>query len=296
MSEAIGAGIDWGSSNLRAWVFDARGNVLRESKRSISLKEARAQGFATVFSDLKAQLGLSEGLPVVACGMIGAKDGWLEAPYVPCLATPKTIQNNSLEMRENNLWILPGLSNATPVSDVMRGEETQICGAIAKNHSGLFCLPGTHSKWAEVEAGQITSFRTFVTGELFALSQAHAVWGQFAKKDTFDMEAFRLGLLATEDSPLLNTLFQTRSRVLSGELSGAQSTWFLSGRLIGTEVKTANPDKHPVTLLADHQLAELYTLVFTDLGIPFNTISAEACTTSALFRALRQITRDPHDQ
>ncbi|MDA7963622.1 2-dehydro-3-deoxygalactonokinase [Ruegeria sp.] len=289
MSNTIGAGIDWGSSNARAWSFDDTGTILNSSRLDIGLKAAQAQGFAESVDRLIDPLGLPQDAAILACGMIGAKGGLFEAPYADCPVNTDHLLSRPVATGVRRLFILPGASLKSPMPDVMRGEETQICGAVALGHDGLFCMPGTHSKWARIDHGTLMGFHTYVTGELFAITREHAIFGQLTEDSDLNLSAFVSGVHAVEDVPLLNGLFQTRSRVLTDMITPSESTWFLSGYLIGQEILAANPDRLPVTLIADGQLAQLYETALQLVGCPANTVSAETCTTTALFRGLQHL-------
>ncbi|MFS4582793.1 2-dehydro-3-deoxygalactonokinase [Phaeobacter sp. C3_T13_0] len=282
-----GIGVDWGSSNARAWVFGDGGEILAESTAQIDFSEAKQKGFERCFEELVRPLAAFQYLPVVACGMVGARGGWQEVPYV---RTPRALNDvvaQPFSGPNQEMYILPGVSTSSPAPDVMRGEETQICGAALLGHSGWFCLPGTHSKWANVEDQKITEFKTFVTGELFSLSQQHAIYGALSEDGVPDWDSFKIGVQTAIDTPLLSALFQTRSRVLCEDLTPQQSTWFMSGCLIGSEVFAAKPAGGSVTLIADGRLRELYATALTSLKCEFTLVSAERCTTHALFFALK---------
>ncbi len=140
----MGVGVDWGSSNIRAWAFKPNGEIAAKSHLELGLADARSQGFDGVFEQLKSQMQLPPQTMFVACGMNGAIYGWVHLPYITCPAAAPVVQASAIDAKKNDLWVLPGLSTSDGVPDVMRGEETQICGAIALGHSGLMCLPGTH--------------------------------------------------------------------------------------------------------------------------------------------------------
>lgn len=198
---------------------------------------------------------------------------------------------------EPHLFILPGGSTSADNPDVMRGEETQIFGAASKGNQGLFCLPGTHSIWATFEKATFRSFKTYVTEELYTLARQYSLFGQLTEDSEPDLAAFSSGVIAAKSMlPLLNLMFHARSRVLVGTLSEAQSTWFLSGALIGHEVLSANPEHLSVTLIADGLLLSLYAAELGALDYRFSSASAEDCTTSALFRAIQSQIEENDDE
>lgn len=295
MTECIGIGIDWGSSNARAWAFSATGEVLNKNSIEIGLANAREQGFETWYERLLRPLKSPNHIPKIACGMIGARNGWFEAPYVECPRDTQEWLTKPNSTPVPDFFILPGASTSHDSPDVMRGEETQIFGAVSKGRQGLFCLPGTHSKWATVESGKFQSFKTYVTGELYSLARKHSIFGQLTKDSDPDLDAFTEGVHAAKSEPLLNLMFHARSRVLVNALSETQSTWFLSGALIGHEVLSANPERSEVTLIADGLLLSLYSTALREFGCDYSSASAEDCTTSALFQAIQSQVEKEND-
>ena len=166
--------VDWGTSNLRAWAMGADGAPMAEASSGAGMNTLARDGFEPALLDLVGPwLALDGPTTIVACGMVGARQGWIEAPYVatPCapLHAEAMVRAPAADPRLS-VHIIPGVSQASP-PDVMRGEETQIAGFIAARprFDGVLCLPGTHTKWVHVSAGEIVSFATFMTGEVFGL-------------------------------------------------------------------------------------------------------------------------------
>jgi len=164
--------VDWGTSNLRVWAMGSDGRVLAEASSDDGMGKLAQDGFEPALLQL-VEPWLAKRPPILACGMVGSRQGWCEAPYraVPCTPVDKSglITAPTTDPRLS-VRIAPGLKQASP-ADVMRGEETQIAGALhlMPGYDGVFCLPGTHSKWVHVSAGEVVSFQTFMTGEMFAL-------------------------------------------------------------------------------------------------------------------------------
>lgn len=243
--KAAWVGVDWGTSNLRAWVMGTDGAVLDTLTSTDGMNSLEPGGFEpALLALLDPWLG-QEPLPVIACGMVGAKQGWAKAPYVtvPC-APPRMgealrppVRGSRLDVR-----IIPGVKQTTP-PDVMRGEETQIAGYLRLDpeFDGVICLPGTHSKWVHVSAGEIVSFRTFMTGELFALLSERSVLRHSVGGDGWGEAAF---LAAVEDmmsSPhrFASRLFGLRAASLLEGTSDATTRAQLSGLLLGMEIAGA---------------------------------------------------------
>jgi 2-dehydro-3-deoxygalactonokinase len=242
--------LDWGSTSLRAYVLDEAGATLAERSSPHGVFRLPAGGFAAAFDDLlSAWQPLPGGLPILACGMVGSAQGWAQAPYVDCPATAADVSRAIVKVGASagrTLHIVPGVAQRIGTPDVMRGEETQVIGAIADAPAGeaLVTLPGTHSKWVTVEGGRIVAFDTWMTGELFDLLGRHSSIGKVGAGDASTMEvrelAFDRGVCdALAGAPVARLLFTARSRVLLGDLAAGQALDYLSGLLIGDELRAA---------------------------------------------------------
>jgi 2-dehydro-3-deoxygalactonokinase len=194
---------------------------------------------------LRALIGetLGEDVPMLACGMIGSRQGWVEAPYRECPADVATIASATTPVPGVRLSIVPGLvcRDASGVPDVMRGEETQVFGvlesAAAHGTRRLVVLPGTHSKWALVGDAGIEAFATFLTGELYAVLREHSILGRLAASGD-DVAALERGVRRSlgDDASLAHDLFSTRTLALTGELAPQAVGDYLSGLLLGAEL------------------------------------------------------------
>lgn len=260
--------LDWGTSHLRAWAMS--GAEIRASAQSDDgMGRLDRDGFEPALLRLVGDWldgAAGDGpMPVVACGMVGAKQGWVEAPYRPVPCTPAggapiraLVRDPRLDVR-----ILPGLSQASP-ADVMRGEETQIAGFLAANpgFDGILCLPGTHTKWAHVSAGEVVSFRTFMTGELFALLTAQSVLRHSTGGEAMDQDAFSEAVDESLSRPesLAARAFSLRAEGLLHGLAPEIARARLSGWLIGMELAAARPYwlGQPVALIGAKALCGLY--------------------------------------
>lgn len=286
---------DWGTSNLRVWAMAADGSVLDSRGSDQGMGRLSPDGFEPALLALISDwLDGTRVMPVIACGMVGARQGWTEAAYrpVPCPPvglpmTPATVSAPGLRVS-----ILPGLSQTRPTADVMRGEETQIAGvlAAAPGWDGVVCLPGTHSKWAEVSAGEVVSFRSFMTGEMFELLSSHSVLRHGMAKG-FDDAAFDAGVADGIARPetLTARLFTLRAEGLLAGLPPAAARARLSGLLIGTELAAAKPWwlGRDVVIVGDGALAALYTRALAAQGVTARPVPAEAATLAGLKSARR---------
>ena len=282
-------GLDWGTSSLRAYLYDADGNVVASRQQPWGIRQLPEGGFIGALQAITAEWPACR---IVAAGMIGSRQGWLEVPYVEVPADAASIAHGMLRVdacSSHELWIAPGLRRSKP-ADVMRGEETQIIGALALQPlyqaSARFVLPGTHSKWATVVHGCITAFDTVMTGEMYALLIKHSILGAGLPAETahaFDEDAFARGVRTAKDSGaegMFSRLFSTRALVLAGELAAAAVPDFLSGLLIGEEFRIAGLREHgavaPLCLIGDPSLCNRYTLAAQQFGYAAPSIIADA--------------------
>ena len=248
--------VDWGTSNLRVWAMGAQGIIAAASSDDGMGKLARDQFEAALLRLVGPWLSATRVIPALACGMVGARQGWQEAAYraVPCppLDAFGMTRVATADPRLT-VHILPGLSQACP-ADVMRGEEVQIAGALALGAGdGVICLPGTHSKWAQISAGEVVSFQTCMTGELFALLSEHSVLRHGMQGDGQDPAAFDAALSDSLSRPerLATRLFSLRAEGLLHALPAAAARSRLSGLLIGAELAATKAYwlGQPVTLV-----------------------------------------------
>jgi 2-dehydro-3-deoxygalactonokinase len=285
--------LDWGTSSLRAWLLGSGGERIAERSAPLGILNIPDGDFAHVFRDACGDW-LREPLPAIACGMIGSRQGWVEAPYAPCPTGFDDLTRGFAWADAGHgvrLAIVPGVRcvDAMGLPDVMRGEETQVFGALIDAAAdGVLVLPGTHSKWVDVAAGRIERFATHMTGEVFAVLRAHSILGRLMSADApHAPEAFRRGWesgLATEGG-LLHRLFGTRTLGLFERLTPDGAASYLSGLLIGDEVRSAVAARRPpaVTLIGEPGLCGLYREVLAACGVETRIASPEV-TSRGLWR------------
>ena len=271
-------GIDWGTTSLRAYRLDESGAVLEQRESAQGILSVPEGGFPAVLdAEIRPWLDAGEEL-VLLCGMVGSRQGWKEAPYLTCPAGPAEIAAAMVPLPlpgAARCLLVPGLLTRGPegVPDVMRGEETKLIGLLAELGDGAatLCLPGTHSKWARLEGGRIAGFATRMTGETRAVLLGHSILGRLsAPAHEASDEAFRRGLRRSRDrGGLLHHLFGTRALGLMGELAPEETDDYLSGLLIGHEVRAAVEDgaAGTVHLAGSATLCRLYALAFAEYGI-----------------------------
>ncbi len=243
---------------------------------------------------LRALVGDVLPAPVLACGMVGSRQGWAEAPYaaVPC-APPSATEAVQVAGTDLDVRILPGVKQGRP-ADVMRGEETQISGYLATSpgFDGVICLPGTHTKWAHVSAGEIVSFRTAMTGEMFALLSERSVL-RHSMGEGWDAEAFAAGVDQSLSRPegLAAALFSLRAEGLLDGLDGDIARARLSGLLVGAELAAMRPYwlGQQVALIGAERLSAAYADALQTQGVPTQIAGAEEMTLAGLTAAYTQI-------
>lgn len=287
---------DWGTSACRLYLCRWQENTLTVEDRT------RGRGIKNNLDPEACFFELCQGwfdqfgnLPVFLIGTVGADIGWRLAPYVTCPTDQHGLLSEAVifKARDIEFTIFPGLSceNRHGLPDIMRGEETQIFGYLSQQQSSggeqLVCLPGTHTKWALIDDAQISSFVTSPVGELFEVLSKHTVLLNPLEKDLWCEESFSRGVEVglNKSSNLLHTLFASRAlQVLDGQ-SNTQAGSYLSGLLVGADVKAAMQDFHlfsHVTLIGSEKVSGLYSSALTKLNISSTLYSSEWSTINGL--------------
>ena len=294
-------GLDWGTTSLRAYLFDSDGAIAALRQLPAGIQRIAIDGDPTAAFERALDDACGDwraawpGSGLIACGMIGSAQGWREAAY---LEIPTTLDELGHALTEvaipsgGVLRIIPGLIQRGPLPELMRGEETQIAGVLASDASPvtrrgtdmLIGLPGSHAKWARVRDRSIVQFRTFMTGEVFAALCAHTLLGRTMRPAvTPDLEAFDRGV-AVARSPhgragVLSTMFSTRSLGLVGGLAPTSQADYLSGLLIGSELaalEQVGERLDAVVLVGSDKLCQRYARALTSVGHPPAAIAANA--------------------
>ncbi len=281
---------DWGGSRLRAFLQVDREIVAR--REGLGIGALRGPAIAALRDALQpwSDTGFDR---IVICGMGGSRNGIVEAPYVPMPAGLPEWVSHALEHQAGDLAILiaAGIcgANAAGAPDVMRGEETQIFGAIECNAAlahgrHTLLLPGTHSKWVQITEGQITAVQTYITGELFAVLRDHSSLLRAGDSRDAADAGFAAGLARVRESGLSNSLFETRAAQLTLGRPQAWGREFLSGLLIGDEVAAALRAGAftSVVLIGDGALAALYGEALGAQGVTFECLDADRCVVAGL--------------
>ena len=274
--------------------MDAHGGVAAERSSPLGITRVEGGRYADALRSLLGDWH-TDPAPRVACGMIGSRQGWREAPYVACPASLDTLAAGLARVDAGALAIVPGLvtRDSRGLPDVMRGEETQLLGAVGADEAVLAVLPGTHSKWAHVAGGTVVDFATWMTGELYAVLLDHSILGRMAEQGTAPAaDAFARGVArGLEDGSLAHDVFAARTLPLSGELAGADVADWLSGLLIGREIRDAlawaranGAGADRVRIIGSDGLAARYATALRQAGI-----DAERGASDAAARGLWRI-------
>lgn len=261
---------DWGTTNRRAYLIGPDGALQDEMEDGKGIMSVPTGGFPSAVAELRARLG---DRPMLLAGMIGSNRGWIEAPYVPTPAGAQEIAERLIWPETGRTAIVPGVSHQDGESaDVMRGEEVQILGAVAGGlipADGLLCHPGTHNKWVELHGGRIHRFRTVMTGELFSLLKGNSILADLLAMPAGMGDSFTAGArhgLSNDD--LTAELFSVRARVLLGRMPKEDAASYISGLLIGTDVRTGTrmaPDGE-VVVMGRPELTRLFATVLGTAG------------------------------
>lgn len=302
LQDIVWIAVDWGTSNLRVWGLDANGQVVAEASSDKGMAKLDRAGFEPALLELVNDwLPPGRKVPVLACGMVGARQGWVEVPYrqAPCkpVLSDTTASPDTIDPRLNVI-VLAGIKQIKPAADVMRGEETQIAGVLLDDPSfeGVLCLPGTHTKWVRISAGEIVQFTTFMTGEMFNLLSTQSVLRHSLDGTGWDEIEFADTIRSMVANPARFSalLFSIRAGTLVLGAGAATANALMSGLLIGTELAAAKPywQDRNVTIVGNGVQSERYAEALRTLGQSPRVIDATHVTLAGLKSAYLQIARN----
>ena len=300
MSQSIfWIGVDWGITHLRCYALDEEGNLLdsASSKDGISkIKDAKFE--EALLTVIDPWLESAKVTPIMACGMVGSRNGWIETPFqkTPCKPCDfeqfVKITGNDSRIK---IYVIPGVANLKQI-DLMRSEETQLAGLLCNMDSAIVCLPGTHSKWVQIKDGRIEKFSTFITGELFDLISNKSMIRYSVNKDVCENKAFTEGVLSGFKTPelLSNSFFKLRADDLMNSIDRAFLRSKLSGLIIGLELGGAKEylKQQNVQLIGEPVLNNLYSIALNLLKVETSTHSASQITLSGLKYAFNSMQKN----
>ena len=283
-------GIDWGTSNRRAYLIGPTGRCLASRADDQGMLAVRPRFEASLVA-LQAAMGVSGDAPVIASGMVGSAQGWREVPYLDTSVPLEELPQHLSRLGQRRA-IVPGYRQRSPAVDVMRGEETQLLGMVTLGRrDGWIVLPGTHSKWVLLRDGVIQRLSTFMTGELFAMLCAQGTLAPMMAGPDSE-QAFAAGVAeARRATPLSNALFGVRARVVSGAMPASAARSFLSGLLIGIEFHAAlalldgaASTSAPLACIASPTLQQRYASAAAQFGLTLNPYDPDQVYCAALAR------------
>jgi 2-dehydro-3-deoxygalactonokinase len=269
-------GIDWGSTNFRAFRFDDAGEVIERRFSPEGILRVRNRSFDEILREKVGDWLEAGETRILLCGMIGSRQGWIEAKYVSCPVGIADLAAAVIEVPFSGAEVLliAGVAgiDSCGVPEVMRGEETEVMGMVQTcRGTGLACLPGTHSKWIRFTDGIIVSFITCMTGELYAALRHGTILARIMTlNEAGNNDAFLRGVARSMDAGgLLHHLFSVRTLTLMDQLKEDTSASYLSGLLIGHEVRAVMPAGAHIHLVGDSQLCSLYAQAIQSCGGSF---------------------------
>ena len=270
--------IDWGSTNLRAWYYRA-GECVDERRSEAGVTRLGDRTPAQVFATITDGWPVAE-VPVIMAGMVGSNAGWLAVPYLACPVALNALSDR-LTCVEGKAWIVPGLSVERDDNyNVMRGEETQLLGAVTLQPAPLYVMPGTHAKWVQMEQDRVIDFRTVMTGELHHLLLKQSLIGAGLPVQEASPDAFRDGLqMGSHDRSILARLFEVRAAHVLGARDRRHNSDFLSGLLHGHEVaqmtQQLTHSRQPIVIIAGSELAQRYQQALAFIGTDSVTLEGD---------------------
>ncbi|MCL6282683.1 2-dehydro-3-deoxygalactonokinase [Ruegeria sp. 2012CJ41-6] len=279
--------VDWGTSHLRVWAMQGQ-RAVAEARSDKGMGRLARSGFQGALLELVDDWLAEAPIDVIACGMVGARQGWVEAPYAavpvaPLSGAPIRVPDTDPRLRA---YVVPGLKQVKP-ADVMRGEETQIAGFLALNTDwdGVICLPGTHSKWVHISAGEVVSFQTFMTGEMFDQFSTVSVL-RHSVGEGWDEDAFREAVEMTLSRPetMAARLFGIRASDLLEAVEGSVARARLSGLLIGAELAAARSYwlGQQIALIGASGMSAIYAKALELQGVPAIVADGQRMTLAGL--------------
>ena len=269
--------VDWGTTNRRAYLVENGAHSGREFEDGRGILKVDRAGFGGAIEEIRKRLG---DLPMLLAGMIGSNRGWIEAPYVPCPAGLDDLER-ALVWCDERTVLVPGVSCSNGRADVMRGEEVQLLGSVASGEipaDCLVCHPGTHNKWVRMAGGRIEEFRTVMTGEIFNLLRDRSILSDLLDGEAAPGDAFRDGVGRTlSGSGVTADLFEARAGFLLGRLAKADAASFVSGLLIGEDVRVGLGKERDVRVIVmgRPELTRLYTAALEIAGAASEEVDGE---------------------
>lgn len=288
--------IDWGSSKFRAYLLDRNYALLEKIETDDGLLHTGRAPSELLYKNCQPWLEQHPGIPVIMSGTVGGNIGWINTHYMKCPISIEDLINEPVAVENSfgtNIKIVPGVTgeSLSGAADVMRGEEVQVFGALAAHNqaSGLICLPGTHSKWVTAKANRIVDITSFMSGEFYHIARKKSSISSVVDKTAFDEDSFMQGLITAEkQGGILHHLFSARANFLVESDNYVSSSSYLSGVIIGSEIREALrifEDISELILVANPELNRNYTCALEHRGIKISALSSQ----DAFIKGIAQI-------
>jgi len=300
-AEGTFVGVNWGSTNFRAYLIGTDGVALDDFSAPAGIVQLDRHGMAATMDQLAARW--PDCGPVYASGMIGSNVGWTEVPYAEAPAgcadlVTATVSTHIGRVRTN---IVPGIACRRSFDgqpDILRGEEIELIGlAELRAVDGWVALPGTHTKWARLGNGRVIDFFTSMSGEIFDRLTAKGLLASIVDGEAADGRAFLRGVAAggARQLGLGTLLFGARAQVVRGAIEKADAASYIRGLLIGSEIADAlavYPGLRDgvVPLIGNIALCRLYASALNAAGVRSETIDSRAACLRG-FHALHEMCR-----
>ncbi|WP_052122063.1 2-dehydro-3-deoxygalactonokinase [Gallibacterium anatis] len=296
--------VDWGTSSFRARCIDKQGNIIDMISTNEGILKSHPNFEETLFNNIIKLKYYSSSIPIILSGMIGSKNGWKEISYINLPCSIDNLSNKIIRLDNKNnakILLIPGVCKIDKYPDVIRGEETEVLGAISslnlKNASII--ITGTHSKLIKIEDKKIVNFRTFLTGEMFyALSKA-SILGAFKNevdhKSIWFKKGVDIGFNTKHGGDLLNAIFLARSNILCGDLPEKYSLSYLSGVLIGAEIGASNYEQNHIWIMGNGNLPLVYSSALQHLNYSTDIID-ENCIIKGYLSIYNTYLRNTNEQ
>lgn len=301
IADGVLIAVDWGTSRLRAMLLDNRARVIADADSDDGIGKLNPGEHEAAFERLVAEW---PDVPAIMAGMVGSRQGWREAVYVPCPASPDAIAAGIMRLttaKGRPVAIVPGVMVRSPDrdGDVIRGEETQVVGLLAREPKldGVVVLPGTHSKWATVTGGGIADFQTYLTGEMFGLLARQSFLRHSVKDGADELSAlpgFALGVERTvvDGLPFLAAIFSVRARQLLDDTAPEDNLAYLSGLVIGGEIAAARDtgllwQGRTLRIVGNRTLARAYARAFDIAGYEAEALDGSDLVVTGLLHLAR---------
>lgn len=296
MGEIDWIAVEWSLSHLRLWAMDAAGGVQLQRQSDDGAEGLDPDQFEPALTALLPEVPDGARVPVVCCGAVGGRRGWAEAPCLAVPCSPPAIDSaRSFQLGAFDIHILPGIKQSSP-PDMIRGDETRVAGFLdtEPKFDGVLCLTGPQSRWVHVSAGEIVSFRSFMTGEMFDLLRLQSSLRNVVAAGGWDQPAFDAAVddCLSRPAELAARLASLGAAVETEGLSPSAARARLSGLLIGAELSAARPYwlGQQVVVLGDDEAARGYEAALTAQGCFVRRSDGQDATLAGLRVAYRQLT------